>query len=84
MNEEIKALAVELAAEIARVLQPEKVEAIVPLPDAARFLQMKPCTLRKLVYKNRIGFIVDGKNYYFKVSDLNAYLNSHYTPALAR
>lgn len=81
MNDDVKTLAVELAAELAKRLQPEKVESIVTLPEAARQLRMQPCTLRKLVYNNRIGFIVDGKNYYFKVSDLNRYLNEHYTPS---
>lgn len=42
---------------------------------------MQPCSLRKLVYTNGIGYIIDGKVYKFKVSDLNAYLNAHYTPA---
>lgn len=81
MNTEMKELAVELAAEVVRALQPEKVEQIVTLPDAARLLKMQPCSLRKLVYTNGIGYIIDGKVYKFKVSDLNAYLNAHYTPA---
>lgn len=81
MNDELKTLAVEIGAEIARRLQPEKVEQIVTLPDAARLLKMQPCSLRKLVYTNGIGYIIDGKVYKFKVSDLNAYLNAHYTPA---
>ena len=63
------------------LIKPPTVEAILPLAEAAKMLKMQPCTLRKLVYANKIGFIVDGKNYYFKVSDLNNYINEHYTPA---
>lgn len=81
MTEELKALAVEIGAEIAKQLRPPQVESIVALPEAAELLHVQPCTLRRMVYANKIGFIVDGKNYYFKVSDLNAYLNEHYTPA---
>lgn len=69
-----------IIAEIVKYFRPPQVEAIVPLAEAARLLHMKPCTLRNLVYRNKIGFIVDGKNYYFKVSDLNDYINAHYTP----
>ena len=83
MTEEIKALAVEIGAEIARRLQPETVEPIVTLPDAARLLKMQPCSLRRLVYCGKIGYIVDGKNYKFKVSDLNAYLKDHYSPPVS-
>ena len=72
------------AAEVVKLIQPPTVEAIVPLAEAAKLLKMQPCTLRNLVYKNKIGFIVDGKNYYFKVRDLNEYINSHYTPAHAQ
>lgn len=78
MNDELKTLAVEIGAEIARRLQPEKVEQIVTLPDAARLLKMQPCSLRRLVYSNRIGYILDGKVYKFKITDLNKYLNEHY------
>ena len=78
MTTETKELAVELAAEIARRLQPEKVEQIVTLPDAARLLKMQPCSLRRLVYSNKIGYIIDGKVYKFKITDLNKYLNEHY------
>jgi len=78
MNDELKTLAVEIGAEIARRLQPEKVEQIVTLPDAARLLKMQPCSLRRLVYSNKIGYILDGKVYKFKVTDLNNYLNLHY------
>ena len=81
MTDDMKSLAVELAEEIVKYFRPPQVEAIVPLAEAARMLHMKPCTLRKLVYSNRIGFIVDGKQYFFKVSDLNDYINAHYTPA---
>lgn len=69
------------AAEVVMLIKPPTVEAILPLAEAAKMLKMQPCTLRKLVYANKIGFIVDGKNYYFKVSDLNNYINEHYTPA---
>ena len=78
MNDELKTLAVEIGAEIARRLQPEKVEQIVTLPDAARLLKMQPCSLRRLVYSNKIGYIIDGKVYKFKITDLNKYLNEHY------
>ena len=81
MTDELKQFAAAVAAEVARALQPEKVEQIVTLPDAARLLKMQPCSLRKLVYTNGIGYVLDGKVYKFKVSDLNAYLNAHYTPA---
>lgn len=81
MTDELKQFAAAVAAEVARALHPEKVEQIVTLPDAARLLKMQPCSLRKLVYTNGIGYIIDGKVYKFKVSDLNAYLNAHYTPA---
>lgn len=83
MTDDMKSLAVELAAEIARRLQPETVEPIVTLPDAARFLKMQPCSLRQMVYAGKIGYILDGKVYKFKVSELNKYLNDHYTPATA-
>lgn len=82
MTDELKQFAAAVAAEVVRALQPEKVEQIVTLPDAARLLKMQPCSLRKLVYTNGIGYIIDGKVYKFKVSDLNAYLNAHYTPAM--
>lgn len=78
MTDDMKSLAVELAAEIARRLQPETVEPIVTLPDAARLLKMQPCSLRQMVYSGKIGYILDGKVYKFKVSELNHYLNSHY------
>lgn len=69
------------AAEVVRLIQPMRVEPIIPLADAAKMLHVKPCTLRNLVYRNKIGFIVDGKQYFFKVADLNEYINQHYTPA---
>lgn len=81
MTDELKQFAAAVAAEVVRALQPEKVEQIVTLPYAARLLKMQPCSLRKLVYTNGIGYIIDGKVYKFKVSDLNAYINAHYTPA---
>ena len=71
----------QFAAEVVKLIQPERVEPIVPLAEAAKLLKMQPCTLRKLVYTNKIGFIVDGKSYFFKVRDLNEYINSHYTPS---
>ena len=70
------------AAEVVRLIQPMRVEPIIPLADAAKMLHVKPCTLRNLVYRNKIGFIVDGKQYFFKVADLNEYSNQHYTPAI--
>ena len=38
-------------------------------------------TLRRMIYGNKIGYVQDGKSYFFKVSDLNDYINNHYTPA---
>ena len=73
-----------LAAEVIRLVQaPLHVEAIMTLPEAARALKVQPCTLRKMVYTGRIGYIADGKNLKFKVSDLNAYLENHYKPSTA-
>lgn len=69
------------AAEVVKLIQPMRVEPILPLTDAAKMLHVKPCTLRNLVYRNKIGYIVDGKSYFFKVADLNQYINQHYTPA---
>ena len=68
------------AAEVVKLIQPVRVEPILPLAEAAKMLHVQPCTLRNLVYRNKIGFIVDGKSYFFKVSDLNAYIEEHYTP----
>ena len=70
-----------LAAEIAKVLRPERVIEIVPLADAARALRVQPITLRRAVQSGKIGYLWDGKGYFFKVSDLNDYLEKHYTPA---
>ena len=70
----------QFAAEVVKLIQPMRVEPILPLVDAAKMLHVKPCTLRNLVYRNKIGFIVDGKSYFFKVADLNHYINEHYTP----
>ena len=71
----------QFASEVVKLIQPMRVEPILPLVDAAKMLHVKPCTLRNLVYRNKIGFIVDGKSYFFKVADLNEYINQHYTPA---
>ena len=79
MTDDMKELAVELAAEIARRLQPETVEPIVTLPDAARFLKMQPCSLRQMVYAGKIGYILDGKVYKFKViCIINIRIINHY------
>jgi excisionase family DNA binding protein len=66
------------AAEIAKALRPERVIEILPLAEAAKTLHVKPCTLRRMVEKGKIGFIADAKSYFFKVSDLNEYINKHY------
>ena len=79
--EDVKSIATAIVAEVLKQLQPPKVETIVPLAEAAKMLHLQPCTLRKLVYTNKIGYVVDGKSYFFKVSDLNEYINSHYTPS---
>lgn len=85
MNDESNTYAHEVAMklfeEFMRIVQPPRVEPVMTLSEAAKHLRMKPCTLRKLVYTNRIGFVLDGKQYLFKVSDLNDYINAHYTPA---
>jgi len=70
-----------LAAEIAKALRPERVIEIVPLAEAARMLRVQPITLRRMIQNGKIGFIADAKSYFFKVSDLNDYINKHYTPA---
>lgn len=84
MTDELKTFAAAVAAEVVRAMQPEKVETIVTLPDAARILNMKPATLRKMVSQGRISYIrdTDGKNLKFKVTDLNRYIDEHYTPEL--
>ena len=69
-----------LAAAIAKAIRPERVTEILPLSEAAKALHVKPCTLRNMVYSGRIGFIADQKQYFFKVSDLNDYIEKHYTP----
>ena len=81
MTDELKTFAAAVAAEVVRAMKPEQVEPIVTLPDAARSLRMQPGSLRKLVYAGKIGYILDGKVYKFKVSELNAYINRHYTAA---
>ena len=70
-----------LLMDFAEAIRPRRVIEILPLAEAASYLHVQPCTLRNLVFKGKIGFIVDGKQYFFKVSDLNDYLNAHYTPA---
>ena len=79
MNTELKTLAAELVAEVLNRFVPS-VETIVALPDAAKALNVKPSTLRKMCYQGRIGYISDGKNLKFKVADLNRYIDEHYTP----
>ena len=79
MNSELKTLAAELVAEVLNRFV-SSVETIVALPDAAKALNVKPSTLRKMCYQGRIGYINDGKNLKFKVSDLNRYINEHYHP----
>lgn len=83
MNTELKTLAAELVAAVLERFVPTA-ETIVGLPDAARILNMKPATLRKMVSQGRISYIrdTDGKNLKFKVTDLNRYIDEHYTPAL--
>ena len=81
MSDELKTFAAAFAAEVVRAMQPEQVEPIVTLADAARALKMQPGSLRKLVYPGKIGYVLDGKVYKFKVSELNAYLARHYVPA---
>lgn len=67
--------------EIAAALRPQRVIEILPLAEAARALHVQPITLRRMVQSNKIGYLWDGKGYFFKVSDLNNYLEKHYTPA---
>lgn len=81
LHEAQRALFKNLVREVFECLAPPTVETIVPFADAARMLHVKPITLRRMIYGGRIGYVQDGKNYFFKVSDLNAYINSHYTPA---
>ena len=70
-----------IIAEIVQYLRPPTVETIVPFAEAARMLHIKPITLRRMIYGGKIGYVQDGKSYFFKVSDLNEYINKHYTPA---
>jgi excisionase family DNA binding protein len=79
MNMELKTLATELVAAVLERFVPTA-ETIVALPDAAKALNVKPSTLRKMCYQGRIGYISDGKNLKFKVADLNRYINEHYHP----
>jgi excisionase family DNA binding protein len=81
MDAEPKTLDAELVNEVLKRFFVPTVETIVGLPDAAKALNVKPSTLRKMCYQGRIGYISDGKNLKFKVSDLNRYINEHYTPA---
>lgn len=76
---DMKTLAAELVNEVLKRFVPS-VESIVALPEAAKALNVKPSTLRKMCYQGRIGYISDGKNLKFKVADLNRYINEHYTP----
>ena len=80
MDAELKTLAAELVNEVLKRFVPS-VETIVGLPDAAKAINVKPATLRKMVAQGRIPYISDGKNLKFKVVDLNNYINEHYTPA---
>lgn len=77
MDAELKTLAAELVNEVLKRFVPS-VETIVGLPDAAKAINVKPATLRKMVAQGRIPYISDGKNLKFKVSDLNQYINEHY------
>lgn len=70
-----------ILAEITSALRHQRETEILPLAEAARALHVQPITLRRMVKKGKIGFIADAKSYFFKVSDLNAYLEKHYTPA---
>ena len=80
LQDGLKALAVDIVSEAIKQLHPPTPETIVGLPDAARILNMKPATLRKMVSQGRISYIrdTDGKNLKFKVTDLNQYINEHY------
>ena len=70
-----------LIREVLATFQPPTVETIVPFAEAAKLLHVKPITLRRMIYGGKIGYVQDGKGYFFKVSDLNAWINEHYTPA---
>lgn len=84
MQDGLKALAVDIVSEAVKQLKPPAVETILPLAEAARALHVQPITLRRMVQSNKIGYLWDGKGYFFKVSDLNDYLEKHYTPAKPR
>lgn len=73
-----------ILAEITAAIRPQRVIEILPLAEAARKLHVQPITLRRMVQSNKIGYLWDGKGYFFKVSDLNDYLEKHYTPAKPR
>jgi excisionase family DNA binding protein len=73
-----------LIREVLATFKPPAVETILPLAEAARALHVQPITLRRMVQANKIGYLWDGKGYFFKVSDLNDYLEKHYTPAKPR
>jgi len=81
LQDGLKALAVDIVAEAVKQLKPPAVETILPLAEAARMLRVQPITLRRMIQNGKIGFIADAKSYFFKVSDLNDYINKHYTPA---
>ena len=70
-----------ILAEITSALRPQRVIEVLPLAEAARSLHVQPITLRRAVQSGKIGYLWDGKGYFFKVSDLNDYLEKHYTPA---
>lgn len=48
--------------------------------EAAKYIDKSPITLQQRL-KHKIGFSKPGKDLMFKVSDLDAYLMKHYTPA---
>ena len=80
LHEAQETLMKNLIREVLATFQPPKIETIVGLPDAAKALNVKPSTLRKMCYQGRIGYISDGKNLKFKVADLNRYIETHYHP----
>lgn len=81
LQDGLKALAVDIVSEAVKQLKPPAVETILPLAEAARKLHVQPITLRRAVQSGKIGYLWDGKGYFFKVSDLNDYLEKRYTPA---
>lgn len=78
LHEAQETLMKNLIREVLATFQPPHVETIVGLPDAAKALNVKPSTLRKMVAQGRIPYISDGKNLKFKITDLNKYIDSHY------